>query len=1367
MPISPLAANANALAIQVDGGVRILPRVEADRWDELADAVKLDMLALAERVRRTLGGRRHTIGYDTDASPPSVLVLARATADGGIDGLRPGEPALTTGPERPLLRAIRPLIRSAAQIDVLAAFVQESGLRLLQPTLLDALARGATLRILTGDYLNITQSTALRRLLDWQRQTRAFQQDDREDAAPLPGVLEVRVFETALSRQSFHPKSWRLAPATGGAGVADVGSSNLSYSALRSGVEWNLRLEQARQPAAYAEVEASFAALWAQARPVDEAWVADYERRAEAAAVALPAGEVEAELIEAPRPTAMQQEALAALARSRAEGRGRALVVLATGLGKTFLAAFDVLAWSQGAGRRPRVLFVAHRRELLQQAAATFRRLLPHAAFGWMVGAESQLEGEVVFASIQKLSRPEHLDRIPGDAFDYVIIDEVHHAAARSYRRLLRRLAPGFLLGLTATPERADEADILRLFDDHIAHRADLGEGIRRGLLVPFRYIGLADTVDYGPLPWRGGRFDPEALSAAVSTQDRMERLWDAWQVHTGQRTLVFCTSIPHARFVRDWLRGRGVRAEAIHSGPDSADRQQAVEDLEDGVLDALCAVDLLNEGVDIRAVDRVVMLRPTESGVIFLQQLGRGLRTAPQKQHLVVIDFVGNHRVFLERLRSLLLLGGDREALQEYLGADGIPALPGGCTVDLAPAARAALRTLLPRGDGNELVRLYRELRTSRGRRPLAGELVRLGLDPGALRARAGGWLRFLAEEDDLTGAELRAVASGRAWLEAVEQARVGKSFKLVMLEVLVQSEALEAGMPLEELAWRCHAAYLRSPALFRDLTDTQRLADPRSPEPARWLAYWRDRALRGGTGLSGQSWFLVEDGWLRPRLPFPRDAVAAEAFVALTAELVDWQLVRYRRQRAPRGLDPAFEARLLWPGDRPRLQLPPGQGLRGELIARTPDGQPWRLQFSGDGVAARPLLSAEDQLRSLARAWFGPLAGHPAYRHRVRFTPTPDGWWFAPVGGQPPPFRERQEVRIARLAQLSDRYSYGEEEESTVRLPAPEDPALAAARAEDDRMDGGTEPIRRGDWLILRPQHSPLSASHGRRVVVADPRQGPRLRRAVREGDRFLLRADAPGSPAEAAPSAVEVVAALLHAVPAEALAPHEGASLWPDALARGFGLSTAPIPPDDRVDGHRFLMLEAPGTLIGGDRLRAPVTDPAEAAYVLTRSAAEQPWRYAGAARPRLESPGDEVWTFPGVDAAAWAALGSPGEAPERTLPPEPLQQARSLARALAVPRPAWRLDGQRWQILGRRRDGGLRVAPEEGDPLTLSLQDLGWCLLARMLLAPLQEAVHSSKVLRLRYLTGTPPAICREQETRLCLVLIETISQDSEE
>jgi HKD family nuclease len=445
-------------------------------------------------VRHVMPGKGNYLAPEAPSRPTRSAEDSRAGLDPAITAahgdIAPREPSLATGGGDRFLRHIEPLFESATRISIVAAFVLETGLDVLEDHIDGALARGAHMRVITGNYLNVTQVGALRALLGWSTK----------------GRLEARVVDMAGPARpgaSFHPKSWRFeGPAKA---VAFVGSSNISRTALGNGVEWNLRVERDRDLRAYHEIVEAFERLWKQSLPLTKEWIDSYELAVESAprAVALAFAQAEA-----PAPHDVQIEALAALARSREEDhRRRAVVVLATGLGKTWLAAFDAAAYARAnmGGRALRILFIAHREELLDQAAKTFRRMFrsQRARFGFFVGDKDELDQDIVFASVQKLSRNEHLARLAPEGFDYVIVDEVHHGAAQSYRAVLDRINPGFLLGLTATPDRADGADLLGLFDDHVAYRADIAAGIRRKLLVPFDYFGLKDDVDYKAIKWQ------------------------------------------------------------------------------------------------------------------------------------------------------------------------------------------------------------------------------------------------------------------------------------------------------------------------------------------------------------------------------------------------------------------------------------------------------------------------------------------------------------------------------------------------------------------------------------------------------------------------------------------------------------------------------------------------------------------------------------------------------------------------------------------------------------------------------------------------------------------------------------------------
>jgi superfamily II DNA or RNA helicase/diadenosine tetraphosphate (Ap4A) HIT family hydrolase/HKD family nuclease len=838
------------------------------------------------------GGVRHVIPEKGNYLAESRPVAPQRAARHGVTGLRDAQLSLTTGPDRPLWPRLAERLPGASEIDVLASFVQPSGLDVIRAGLFSAIAAGARVRLLVGDYLGITAPEALRTLVGWM--DLVGNGELREGLAGVPrlppGASWGAAFEARLaelenlrgSPDSFHPKAWRIADASGG--IVVVGSSNLSRAALETGVEWNLVGETSGSDTLDRELSAAFDALWQQATPLTADVVERYAARAAEAAELRrawdgePDGSIKAlsasegitgnqppnsPCVPAPpfTPRPWQQEALASLAAIRRDGYSKALVAVATGLGKTWLAAFDVIAVGRELGRPPRVLVVAHRAEILAQAEATLRKamesewrddpesrrlrlgLVWEGADGereagnaipvsYVAGASCDLSGQLVIASIQKLSRPDSLAALAAAApFDYCVIDEVHHAEAPSYRRVLARLselsrvAPSFTLGLTATPERTDGVDVATLFDDILAYQATIGDGIAEGSLVPFRYRGLKDDVDFEQIPWRNGRFDPAVLEAALENTPRMERLWAEWQAAPAGRTLVFCCSRRHAVFVRDWLRRKGVSAAAVFSDspapPVGADWQSAhapplVSDprmaslaaFHAGTLSALCVVDLFNEGVDIPLVDRVVMLRPTESKIVFLQQLGRGLRAAEGKLRLEVIDFVGNHRVFASRLVHLLSLAPAATAadatgfalLKRYL--DGRePALPEGCVLDVELEAKELLARFLPAGRA-AVEEAYRGMRAELGRRPTPTELLHAHYLPHTLRAAHGSWFGFCRAEGDLDASEERVVERFGAWLGMLETTSLTKSYKMVVLRALLDRDALWEGLEIPRLA-------------------------------------------------------------------------------------------------------------------------------------------------------------------------------------------------------------------------------------------------------------------------------------------------------------------------------------------------------------------------------------------------------------------------------------------------------------------------------------------------------------------------------------------------------------------------------------
>jgi superfamily II DNA or RNA helicase/HKD family nuclease len=803
-----------------------------------------------------------------------------------------GHEKLVTGGEHPFFPHLCDAIAQADEIDIAVAFIKVTGLRLLLPDLqtavgADAGLRGpARLRIVTSDYLDVTDPEALRLLMLLQEQG-----------------AQVRVFEATTS--SFHMKAYLFAHFTdagqhrGSArGTAFIGSSNISRQALKDGLEWNYRIDYPGD-SGFLEARARFEALFRDPRTVElsDAWIDRYEARRIPPLRAVAPGSEETE--PPPTPTPVQIEALEALATTRAEGYRRGLVVLATGLGKTWLAAFDADAF----GAR-RVLFVAHREEILNQAAETFLRMRPHARVGFYMGQRRDSQVDVLCASVQTLSRAAHLERFATQHFDYIIIDEFHHAAAGTYRRLLKHFAPQFLLGLTATPDRSDQSDILSLCDDNLVFTCNLFAGITAKLLAPFHYYGIHDTsVDYRQIPWRNGRFDPELLSNKLATLARARHALKQWRDHAQQRTLAFCASIRHAEYMAEQFARAGVPAAAVYAGS-RLSRADALDRLADRRLQVIFAVDLFNEGVDLPTVDTVMMLRPTESKILFLQQLGRGLRKADGKDRLVVLDFMGNHHSFLHKPQALLGVGANYRQLAEFARKveQGRLELPDGCFINYDLALIDFLKSL----DTDGVAKDYEALRNGLGRRPSLAEFYRAGANVAGMRNQYGSWFEFIDTMGDLAAHEADAAIAHRDFLREVETTAMNRSFKMVLLEALQELDGWRTPPPLTALAAHSWEVLQRRRPLLGDLSDTMRALSDGTADS--WQRYWRANPVNawiGGNQTAGSTtaFFRVREQRFEPTFEVVPER--HEAFTALVQELVDYRLAAYevRRIASPGG--------------------------------------------------------------------------------------------------------------------------------------------------------------------------------------------------------------------------------------------------------------------------------------------------------------------------------------------------------------------------------------------------------------------------------------------------------------------------------
>ena len=705
----------------------------------------------------------HALGLTQDVveTPPEVLQSIQAIT-GNLANDRPITPPLVPLSDSDLLvnargepalaHALAREIPSTDSVDLLCAFVRWHGLRVLEDQLVAHCRAGKPFRVITTVYTGSTE----RKALDW--------------LVSLGAKVKVS-YDTQSTR--LHAKAWMFRRSTGYS-TAYIGSSNLSKSALIDGVEWNVRLSQVGSPDILEKFDATFENYWQspEYEPYEPGRDADRFDRA----VAADRGDT----LDAPlafldvEPWPHQREILERLSVERERhNRFKNLVVAATGTGKTIVAALDFKRL-RTALADPRLLFVAHRQEILKQSLGAFRQVLRDGSFGELyVDGHRPDEWRHVFASIQSLAQVD-IDRLDPSAFDVVIVDEFHHAAAPTYRRVLQRLQPKILLGLTATPERTDAGDILHYFDGHIAAELRLWDALERGLLCPFQYFGLHDNSDLTQVTWSRKGYDVTELENLYTADDArvglvLQQLRAKHRNARTMRALGFCVSIAHAEFMARKFSDAGLPSQAVSADTDSDTRRIALADLRAGRLRALFAVDLFNEGVDLPEVDTLMLLRPTESALVFMQQLGRGLRRFEGKDCVTVLDFIGQaHRKFRFDLRYRAITGGTRSEVEKQIEL-GFPYLPAGCSMQLDKVASTIvlenLRSAIPSARP-AMVRELRALMESdrfRHRAPsLAEFLQETGLELGdvykngcwsSLKRAAGAPLPAAGPEEDAIG--------------------------------------------------------------------------------------------------------------------------------------------------------------------------------------------------------------------------------------------------------------------------------------------------------------------------------------------------------------------------------------------------------------------------------------------------------------------------------------------------------------------------------------------------------------------------------------------------------------------------------------
>jgi len=678
-----------------------------------------------------------------------------------------------------VLRAIRTELTRNEEFTFSVAFVSPRAIALLKQELIDFDGSGT---IITSDYLAFNSPAAFAELHALRERL----------------GIDVRVHKSA----AFHPKGYIFRHPH--AVTAMVGSSNLTEAALVNNHEWNLKVSAAASSDLAQQISELIDRELSDSDPLTQEWIDEYAARyvPPAARPRRPA-EVEsaAEAAAATRliePNGMQREALLALAQLRRAGKQRAIIISATGTGKTILSALDVRA----ANPR-RALFVVHREQIVDRAIEEYKRVLGGTAldYGKMTGSIKQPERRYVFATVQTLSSWDVLHQLHPEAFDYVIFDEAHRTGALTHQRLLDHFRPQFMLGMTATPERTDGINVFEYFNYNVAYEIRLNRALEEDMLAPFHYYGVADvTTESGEV--LSGDSDLKVLIAP----ERVDHVVDAMELYgqagVAPRGLIFCSRKEEARALSTalnsrMLRGRALRTVALTGEAPMADREAAVTRLEQGELDYILTVDIFNEGVDIPTVNQVIMLRQTQSAIVFVQQLGRGLRKAPGKEYLVVIDFIGN---YANNFMIPIALFGDESLNKESLRKNLIAAeengvLPGLSSVRFDKVAQERVLASIARTrlDSAAAIKLaLRSMSNRLGRAPRLWDFHRFeSVDPVILATSADHFPDVLRKHLGI-GHQLNAVQSRLLRLLTHEVLTAKRLHEYELMSLLLSSDSV-----------------------------------------------------------------------------------------------------------------------------------------------------------------------------------------------------------------------------------------------------------------------------------------------------------------------------------------------------------------------------------------------------------------------------------------------------------------------------------------------------------------------------------------------------------------------------------------------
>lgn len=663
-------------------------------------------------------------------------------------------------------------------------FLTMGGIEVILQSLEEARLRGVKGRILTTDYLMFNHPRALRRILQFDN-------------------IDVRIY----TKEDFHTKGYLFHRQDQYTLV--VGSSNMTQNALRKNKEWNLKVTSMEQGELIQSTVTEFEAMWRDATPLTLEWINEvYEPDWKKNHIVRNGKHVSRLKTYTLTPNSMQTAATKNLENLREQGEDKALLISATGTGKTYLSAFDVRNCEP-----KKMLFLVHREQILQQAMDSFKDVLGEDINAGMLTGEHHEDGaDYLFATIQTMSKDEILHHFAPDYFDYIVIDETHKAGAESYRKVIDYYKPHFMLGMTASPERTDGYDIYQLFDHNIAYEIRLQQAMEEDLLCPFHYFGITDlTVD-------GQEIDDTTEFCNLVSSQRVDYIVDriTFYGHSGSRVkgLMFCSTVKEAEELSRLLNKRGYQTLALSGADSQSDREQAIKRLEqdsrEGRLDYILTVDIFNEGIDIPEVNQVVMLRPTQSAIIFVQQLGRGLRKCDDKDFVVIIDFIGNYN---KNFLIPIALSGDRtynkDTIRKYV-AQGNRMLPGCSTINFDAIAKEKIYESINTTNFTTLKLLkeeYRDLKAKLGKVPSLMDFYQNGaVDPSIIIDYAKSYHNFLKKVDKEYDVQMTDVEEKMLEFVSVYLSSGKRPHELLILKMLLEQERISKSEITEELKQQYH---------------------------------------------------------------------------------------------------------------------------------------------------------------------------------------------------------------------------------------------------------------------------------------------------------------------------------------------------------------------------------------------------------------------------------------------------------------------------------------------------------------------------------------------------------------------------------